>query len=939
MKESLKKTLSGEMKEYRSIPFWSWNNYLDEAELCRQIEDMKRAGIGGFIMHARTGLKEEYLGEKWFSCIGACLKKAKELGMEAWIYDENGWPSGFVGGKLLETEAFRARYLEYSAGAFDASAFAVFVRKGDGFVRVEGPQAGDCEYHNVYLRVSPANTDILNPAVTDAFIEQTHEKYYARFQDSFGKELAGFFTDEPQYYRWATPYTPAAEAEFAKCGEDIRDGLIWLFVKGEQGYPFREKYYGTLNKLYVQNFYKKLYDWCENHGCKLTGHSVEESTLAAQMWGGAAVMPSYEFEHIPGIDWLGRDCGSELAPRQVASAAAQLGKKYILTETYGCAGYDVTPKELKSIGECQYFNGVNKMCQHLYPYSMAGGGKTDHPPVFSPQANWFEQFRTFNDYFTRLGYIVGETEDVFEVGILHPERDIWLDYVRSEDYMSVRETETAFAELLLQLRKKGITFQLIDESILAARGRIEDGALRVGNCAYKTVILPKMRTLASATYDLLKDYAGRLCVLGDIRYIGGEKKEVSLCGNTSLEEILSASRFAFSCEDGKSVLTARSGEIGEFVFIKNFSRTEESRSHLAGAAEKYCALDLETLEEHPLAGDEIVLGGAEGLVLIASDKAAPAIISATEEDITADFRVGAVTDNYFVLDYAQIARGDAPFGERRPLSGLFEELLREDYKGELRVRQTFVLREKMPLTLMMERADFLSAEINGKPLRFEKSAFDINFVEAEIGNAVREGENELVYRIQFWQHDGVHFALFDPLATESLRNCLYYDTSIEPSRLRGDFVVGEDFSLAKRRSLPPVTDRLYAEGYPFFKGSLTLEGKLDYAGAGKAVLQLCGRFLAAEVYANGQRVDLALDTKRDISSILRKGENAVRIVLRSSLRNLFGPHHFIIPEPMGVSPYNFDFRGAWGNGTPADYTDEYHFVPFGASKILLRREN
>ena len=122
-----KQILSGELKEYRSIPFWSWNNYLDEGELCRQIEEMKSAGIGGFIMHARTGLKEEYLGEKWFSCIGACLKKAKELGMEAWIYDENGWPSGFVGGKLLENEEFRARFLEYSAGEYDPAAFAVFV--------------------------------------------------------------------------------------------------------------------------------------------------------------------------------------------------------------------------------------------------------------------------------------------------------------------------------------------------------------------------------------------------------------------------------------------------------------------------------------------------------------------------------------------------------------------------------------------------------------------------------------------------------------------------------------------------------------------------------------------------------------------------------------------------------------------------------------------
>ena len=214
MNKEWKQALSGDLEAYRSIPFWSWNNSLDEAELCRQIDDMKAAGIGGFIMHARTGLKEEYLGEKWFSCIEACLDKAKTLGMEAGVYDENGWPSGFVGGKLLENEAFRARYLEYAEGAFDPAAFAVFVRRGGGFVRVEGEQAGETEYHNVYLRVSPANTDILDPAVVDAFIAETHEKYYAQFKDRFGKELAGFFTDEPQYYRWGTPYAPAAEAAF-----------------------------------------------------------------------------------------------------------------------------------------------------------------------------------------------------------------------------------------------------------------------------------------------------------------------------------------------------------------------------------------------------------------------------------------------------------------------------------------------------------------------------------------------------------------------------------------------------------------------------------------------------------------------------------------------------------------------------------------------------
>ena len=71
-----------------------------------------------------------------------------------------------------------------------------------------------------------------------------------------------------------------------------------------------------------------------------------------------------------------------------------------------------TPKELKSIGEFQYFNGVNMMCQHLYPYSMAAQGKFDHPPFFAPSANWFGEFKAFNEYFNRLGYLISNTKDI-----------------------------------------------------------------------------------------------------------------------------------------------------------------------------------------------------------------------------------------------------------------------------------------------------------------------------------------------------------------------------------------------------------------------------------------------------------------------------------------------------------------------------------------------
>ena len=83
---------------YRGVPFWSWNDTLEEDELRHQICEMKAAGLGGYFMHARTGLGTRYMGEHWMKCIAACLDEGKRQGMKSWLYDEDGFPSGMAGG-------------------------------------------------------------------------------------------------------------------------------------------------------------------------------------------------------------------------------------------------------------------------------------------------------------------------------------------------------------------------------------------------------------------------------------------------------------------------------------------------------------------------------------------------------------------------------------------------------------------------------------------------------------------------------------------------------------------------------------------------------------------------------------------------------------------------------------------------------------------------
>ncbi|MFW5980686.1 MAG: hypothetical protein ACOCRB_01555, partial [Halanaerobiaceae bacterium] len=99
--------------EYRSAPFWSWNDKLEKQELVRQINEMNQQGIGGFFMHPRGGLKDEYLGKDFMESVKACVDEAKELDMKAWLYDEDRFPSGNAAGKVTATDdSFRQKVLE-----------------------------------------------------------------------------------------------------------------------------------------------------------------------------------------------------------------------------------------------------------------------------------------------------------------------------------------------------------------------------------------------------------------------------------------------------------------------------------------------------------------------------------------------------------------------------------------------------------------------------------------------------------------------------------------------------------------------------------------------------------------------------------------------------------------------------------------------------------
>ncbi len=980
----IEKLNKADLMPYRPIPFWSWNDKLEPEELRRQIRTMKQAGMGGFFMHARGGLETEYMGKEWFDAIDASVDEAKKLGMGAWCYDENGWPSGFAGGVLLEDKANWAHYLRFEEKTnFDADALAVYVWEGERISRVTGQNAAT-KYLCVYDCTNSSTVDILNPRITDAFLELTHQRYAEYFGERFAADVQGFFTDEPQYFRWDTAYSPMLLEEYSKrYGRDLLDELGGLFVdcKGAKGFRFR--YWRLMNELYCEGFIARVYRWCEDHGCRITGHSIEEKTVAVQNMFTAGVMPFYEYEHIPGIDWLGRKIGTELSPRQVSSVAQQMGRKQVIAETFACVGWDVTPKELMRMVHWQFVNGVNLLCHHLYPYSIRGQRKRDYPAFYSEHNPWTTEQVRFNDYFTKLGYLLAESKEAAPILVLHPMHSTYLTFDR-RTYSGANPEfiGDSFDALNEKLSAAGMIHHYADERLLEKYGSVENGKITLGNCAYSYLVIPPCYTLDSSTVRLLREYlaqGGKVYTAGQLpTMMDGEEADLSfLKGNMTFEEL--AEETALFVNQGSEIrATLRHSPEGSFLFATNISENKKEKISVklpfAGAV-VWNLMDSTTVPAVFWKTDSgievtIELEAGEGVVLLDCPAEAQNPAEKREKAIplTGSMEIAQPVENSLTLDCAEFSYDGANYEGPYSVMAISQHMLKERTNRPLWLRYTFNA-QYLPKTLAVEveHKNVRGVYVNGQEVSLtEKGTLDVSFLRGDISPYLQVGENAVVVKLDYHQTEHIYHVFngyyFETAnggtgepgtgqVTETLMNCLSYETNIEAIYLFGEFAVQSrdgyrpaggnairatgDFEItAPVKEVMPQS--ITTQGFPFFHESMVLRTKVQVEDTDWS-LRCTGRLQYAKVRVNCQDAGmLLLQNKLDLSKFLRVGENVLELELMSSNRNLFGPFHCQTAEPMLVFPDLFSCFGTWKNWVSPDYNPEYAFVPFGADIQLER---
>lgn len=555
-------------RDFRGAPFWAWNGKLEKDELLRQIGVFKAMGMGGFFMHSRTGLNTEYLGTDWMKLINLCADKAHKMGLEAWLYDEDRWPSGTAGGIVTKNPAYRAKYvslykMQGEQFSWNDSIIAAFtcnlnnlnfsgchrINKNTPLSSLSGKtvlmfvqeEMAKSSFYNGYTDLNR-----LKKEATEKFISETHEKYKKSCGNRLGRSIYGIFSDEPnrgfvmtnfgnsnKNCLWMAPWTEELPGMFkSRYGYDLIDHLPDLFLKnnGHSVAQVKWQYMDLLEYMFLHNFLQPIHEWCQRNHMIYTGHLLHEDNLVAQAAPQGSLMRSYEFMDYPGVDVLTEGNRNYCIVKQLSSVARQLDKKRMLCELYGCTGWQMNFESYKAVGNWQALLGINFRCHHLSWYTMEGEAKRDYPASIFYQSGWWNDYSTVEDYFSRLNVVLSQGKPDCHLLVINPIESVWCQVGvgwangLSAGTEPINKLETQYHDLYMWLLENRIDYDYGEEEMISRLYHIgKDGngqpVLWIGKAPYKTVLVSEMTTIRRSTLKILNEFkkaGGTVIFAGDV---------------------------------------------------------------------------------------------------------------------------------------------------------------------------------------------------------------------------------------------------------------------------------------------------------------------------------------------------------------------------------------------------------------------------------------
>lgn len=513
--------------DFKSIPSeaypaytWLWNGRVTREGIKREIEEMYASGIRAFYIlgepenfcpHARrTHLEPEYMSDEFLDLVYYAFEVANEKGMHMWLYNEGGFPSGMVCGKVREIEPECAfQYLKSRTRTVQSG--EVYQNPDDiigAYVNRKQINDGDIlsggEIYEYYLEVgtddiSRLRTDIVNPKTTELFLKLTHEKYLSRFGEHLGRDITFMFDDEAVYSGWTRGFE---KIFYEKYGYDI---LPYLPIISYEFAPENDKeervysdYIMLCGELTRDNYFLTMRKWLNEHKMKSVGHLDRDNfsqTPEQKRYGN--IMSMLRAFDVPGIDVImnqisypadGKSIyeGYAFFPRIASSAARQQGHSLCLSESFAVSGSQVTPEEMRYVVNYQAVRGISRFNFMVISYDRDSVMACQYRPDFASEYPGMDMLKEINDYTARLSYLLENSRSDVRTALYYPCRSI---AARGNDEAKLLEE---FEELGNMLERAGVDFDIIDEELVQG-GEICDGKLVCEHVSYDNVFSPAGR--------------------------------------------------------------------------------------------------------------------------------------------------------------------------------------------------------------------------------------------------------------------------------------------------------------------------------------------------------------------------------------------------------------------------------------------------------------
>ena len=535
-------------KSFAPVYGWCWNGPISKEETLAQLNKMRDFGIKAFYIlpepqafrpaRIPTQMEPGYMTDSYLEEYKFAIDKAKEYGMECWLYDEGGWPSGGACGKVMTEHpeyakrSLNVRKIQFSKGEIfrlsDEDAAAGFL---NGRILSEGERFdSDVEIDEYYSeRIAwrepgiPDLPDLTRREATDAFLSMTHEKYKKILGDHIGTTITAVFTDEPEAPRlpFRRELCEIYEKEYGESILPYLPALLDVNLRDEESLVRVRRWFDLSSRMFCENFLLRCRNWCNENGMKFTGHlNLEDVPLGCMRGKNYHTMRAMRSMDIPGIDVIWRQiypgepyslsdptgrltvldgefrAENRFFPRYASSAAAQVGSRFSMTECFGVYGSGMTYDQMRFVSGFQAVRGVSLFDPLMVIYYRRGYLMTGELPAFAEYHACSADLRVFNEYLERLSYISNIGERVCDVALYYPVNDFWggvkADILAEE-----------FDSLGREMEAKGIDFDIVDDDVIATSDAIERGLVRMGNACYRRIVIPKSAFIPEKTKALL----------------------------------------------------------------------------------------------------------------------------------------------------------------------------------------------------------------------------------------------------------------------------------------------------------------------------------------------------------------------------------------------------------------------------------------------------